>query len=109
MSALLVLGIVGALATAISLWPPERPGFLALALFFVGWLVSELPLHFALLQLGLASLFALEHGVHGVPDAIGLGLVGLTLLGMAHHVRLATETTLVVERALAAGLGRDYH
>ena len=104
-----MLGLVGALLTANSLWPPHWPGSVALGAFFAGWLVSELPLHFALLQLGLASLFAVTGGVHGGADAIGLGLVGLSLLGCAHHVRLATETTIVVERALAAGLGRDYH
>src|SRR5262249_18705488 len=31
------------------------------------------------------------------------------LLGLLHQVRLATATTLVVERALKAGLGNDYH
>jgi acetyl esterase/lipase len=108
-SALLVLGTVGALLTAISLWPPHRPGAIALILFFAGWLVSELPLHFALIQAGLAALFALHDGVHGAADALGLALIGVATLGLLHHVRLATMTTLVVERALAAGLGRDYH
>jgi acetyl esterase/lipase len=108
-TALLVLGLVGAIATAISLWPPHRPGTLALAAFFVGWLVSELPLHTALLELGLAALLALHGGVTTTADWLGLALVGLSLLGLAHHVRLATATTLVIERALAAGLGRDYH
>jgi len=107
-TALLVLGLVSALATVVSLWPPYRPGTVALVAFFVGWLVSELPLHLALLQLGLAGLFALD-GVHGAGDAIGLVLVGMSLLGLAQHVRLATMTTAVIERALAAGLGRDYH
>ncbi|HTJ46260.1 MAG TPA: alpha/beta hydrolase [Kofleriaceae bacterium] len=109
MSALLVLGIVGAALTWISLWPPHRPGFLALTCFFLGWLVSELPLHVALLELGLGGLFAITTGVHGNADAFGLALIGLSLLGMIHHVRLATQTTLVIERALKAGLGRDYH
>lgn len=109
MSALLVLGLCSAVSTWISLWPPQRPGAIALGAFFVGWLVSELPLHVALLQVGLAGLFALDSGVHTRGDAIGLALIGLSLLGLIHHVRLATETTLVIERALKAGLGRDYH
>jgi acetyl esterase/lipase len=33
----------------------------------------------------------------------------MSLLGLIHHVRLATATTAVIERALKAGLGRDYH
>jgi acetyl esterase/lipase len=108
-TALLILGITSAALTAVSLWPPHWPGFLALGAFFAGWLVSELPLHAALIQLGVASLFVLHGGVHGPADALGLALVGASLLGLAHHVRMATMTTHVIERALAAGLGRDYH
>jgi acetyl esterase/lipase len=108
-SAILVLGLVSAALTWISLWPPHRPGVIALVAFFPGWLVSELPLHVALLELALTALFALHTGLHGNGDWIGLALIGLSLLGLAHHIRLATETTLVVERALKAGLGPDYH
>ncbi len=82
MTALLVLGLVGAALTFVSLWPPHWPGTVALGAFFVGWLVSELPLHFALLQLALASLFATHGGVHGGGDAIGLVLIGLILYAM---------------------------
>src|SRR5262249_39731995 len=108
-TALLVLGIVGATVTATSLWPPYRPGVVAIAAFFPGWLVSELPLHFALLELGLAGLLAITGGVHGTADLVGLALIAASLLVLLPQLRLATAPTLVLERALKAGLGNDYH
>ena len=48
-------------------------------------------------------------GLAGRTGSIGLALIGVALLGLIHHVRLATHTTTLVERALVDGLGRDYH
>jgi acetyl esterase/lipase len=108
-TALLALGIVAAVATAVSLWPPRRPGLAALGAFFIGWLVSELPLHAAAIWVGAAAALSAGGGLAGRTGWIGLALVGLAVLGLIHHVRLATRTTILVERALVDGLGRDYH
>jgi len=108
-TALLALGVAAALATAVSLWPPRRPGFAAVLAFLVGWLTSELPLHAAAIWIGAAAVMSADGGLAGRAGWIGLALIGGALLGLIHHVRLATRTTLVVERALAGGLGRDYH
>lgn len=106
---LLSFGLVCAVATAVSLWPPHRPGPLAVVAWVVGWLVSELPLHHLVGQTAIATGLALAGGAgHGV-GLLGLAAVGLSTLGLIHHLRLATATTRVVERALATGLGRDYH
>ena len=109
MTALLVLGLACATLVAVSLWPPQWPGTVAVIAFFAGWPVSELPIHAALVVLGLTGLFVVHGGVHGAADVVGLTLCAAALLGLVHHVRLATETTVVIERALKAGLGRDYH
>jgi hypothetical protein len=95
-TALLVLGIVSAALTAISLWPPHRPGAVALIAFFLGWPVSELPLHAAIVEVALAIAFATHTGVSTPADGVGLALVGASLLGLIHHVRLATATTQVI-------------
>jgi acetyl esterase/lipase len=108
-TALLVLGLTCATLVAISLWPPQWPGTVAVIAFFMGWPVSELPIHTAMLEVGLVGLFVQHGGVHGAADGVGLALCGVALIGLVHHVRLATQTTIVMERALKAGLGRDYH
>ena len=102
-------GLACALATAISLWPPHRPGVAAVGAWLVGWLVSELALHHLILQLVVGSFLIAAGGLGDLVGAIGAVALGLSLLGLVRHVRLATETTRVVERGLADGLGRAYH
>src|SRR5262245_53175985 len=102
-------GIGCALATAISLWPPHRPGFAAVGAWLVGWLVSELALHHFVIQLVVGAFLVAAGGVDELIGLVGVVGLGSPLAGLASHVRMATATTRVVERGLAAGLGRAYH
>ncbi len=102
-------GLVCAALTAISLWPPHRPGVAAVGAWLVGWLVSELPVHHLAFQLGVGAALIAGGGLGTTFGAVGAAALGLSLLGLIRHVRLATASTRVVERGLADGLGRDYH
>jgi acetyl esterase/lipase len=105
---LLICGLVFAVLTANSLWPLRRPGSLGLVLFFPSWLVSELPLHFAALQLGVVAFLGFSGGIDLWPGRIGLVLTAFGVAGMLRHARMASETALLVERGLKGGLGPDY-
>ncbi|HVK73077.1 MAG TPA: alpha/beta hydrolase [Kofleriaceae bacterium] len=106
---LCVYGLACALATLISLRPPMKPGAVALGGFFIGWLVSELPLHHIALQLGIGVFLVATGGLSEWPGWIGLVALMLSLLGLRRHLILAARTTQAVERGLQQTLGRDYH
>ncbi|MCL4226073.1 MAG: alpha/beta hydrolase [Myxococcales bacterium] len=106
---LFALGVSCAAAVAVSLWPPQRPGVLALAVWPVGWLVGELPLHAIVLWTGAGAALAVGGGVEAWPGWVGAGALALALLGLRHHLALAAGTTPAVEQGLVEALGRDYH
>lgn len=108
-TALFVLGAVAASAIALTLWPPRRPAVVAFAAFLIALPITELPVHAALVLIATTVPLALGGALATTTGLVGLALVLAGLLGLLHHVRLATHTTAVVERALKAGLGRDYH
>lgn len=105
---LFVIGIVAALLTINSFWPPRRPATLALAGFFANWLCTEAPFHIIAAELATAAVVI---GLGGLEQPIGFaGLVLLVLaaLGLAYHHRLAGGAWTIVEHALVSSLGRDY-
>ena len=102
-------GVLCALATAISLWPPHRPGFAAVGAWLIGWPISELALHHLVLQLLIGAFLLASGGLEAWVGWIGVAGLALSAFGLGHHLRLATDTTRLVERGLVAGLGRDYH
>jgi acetyl esterase/lipase len=106
---LFCLGLSCATVVALSLWPPQWPGFVALAVWPVGWLVSELPLHQLALWSGGGAAVAAAGGLAEWPGWIGAGALLLGALGLRHHLVLAARTTQAVEHALGDALGRDYH
>ena len=83
---LFVLGATFAVLTAISHFPPQRFGTLALAGWFVGWLVGELPVHHLILQTALV-IWAIAGG--GLDAPIGWAGLGLAALSVAGLVLLA--------------------
>lgn len=102
-------GLACALATAISLWPLHRPGVAAVGAWLVGWLTSELAIHHLVGQVAIGTALAATGGLSRAVGALGLAALVLSMLGLFRHLRLATDAVRVVERGLAAGLGRDYH
>ena len=106
---LLLLGLLFAALTAISLWPPRRPGSVAFAAWFVCWVHSELPIHLALLEIGVATGAVVGGALTAWPGWVGLALTAASVIGLARHVRYANATTETVERGLAETLGGNYH
>jgi acetyl esterase/lipase len=105
----LLLGAIAAGAIGLSLWPPHRPGIAAFGAFLIGWPITEAPFHVALAMLATTAPLVAAGALAETRGLVGLALVLTGLLGLVHHVRLSTHTTAIVERALQAGLGRDYH
>jgi acetyl esterase/lipase len=102
---LFVLGLIFAVLTAISHFPPQRFGTLALAGWFVGWLVGELPVHHLILQVALV-IWAIAGGGLGAPIGwAGLGLAALSVAGLVQHLRYALRTEELIDDALRVGLG----
>lgn len=106
---LFAFGLVCALAAVISIAPPRWPGVATVAMWPVGWLVSELPLHHLALQLGVGAALALAGGAAAWPGWVGGAALLLSALILRRHLIAAARTTGLVERALREALGRDYH
>ncbi len=102
-------GLACALAAAISIAPPRRPGFATLLAWPIGWLMSELPLHQLVLQLGTATVLIVLGALRAWPGWVGLAGVGLAAMVLRHHLILAARTTAIVERGLRDCLGAGYH
>jgi len=105
---LFALGCAFAALTAISHIPPQRPGTFALVGWFFGWLTSELPLHHLILQLVVVGWAVAAGGLAEPIGWLGLGLAGLSMVGLVVHVRNALRTTELIDDALAVGLGPDH-
>lgn len=105
---LFALGLGFAALTAISYFPPQRFGTLALAGWFPGWLVSELPVHHLIVQLALVGWAIAGGGLAEPIGWLGLGLAGVSTAGLVQHVRYALRTEELVDDALAVGLGADH-
>ena len=106
---LLAVGLVAAVAALISIAPPRWPGAATVAAWPIGWLTSELPLHAALAQAGLAIALVAAGGASAWPGWVGLGGLAIGLAAAYYHLGQAAASTIIVERALIDALGRDYH
>jgi acetyl esterase/lipase len=97
---LLVFGLSAAAAVALSLWPPRRPGTLALAVWPIGWLVGELPLHHLAFQCGAGAVLVAADAPAAPAGWIGLAALALSIAGLRHHVVLAARAPRVIDDAL---------
>ena len=104
----LISRAAGAAITGVSLRPIGRFGPLAPFEFAVGVPTSEMPLHVAALRGGLALLGARRGGLRGWRGAAGVALAGASAAGLWRLHRLGQESEVVLEQALARGLGADY-
>jgi len=106
-STLFVVGLVFAVLTAISLRPPYRPGTIALAAWLPAWLVTELPVHFAVALVGVTATMIATGALAAPIGWAGLTLAGLALAGLTVHVRNALRAAALVDDALITGLGAE--
>jgi acetyl esterase/lipase len=104
----LLAGAAGAAATAAALRPPDRFGLAAPLEFVAGVPVSEMPLHTGAAQAALGLVLARGGGLRGVGGALGLGLGAASAAGLWRLYRDAHASVLVLEQALADGLGPGY-
>ena len=102
---LLVFGLISALFTR-NAWRPFRfHPLIGMASFFPGWLVSELPFHHILWQLGVVTVLALLGALSTPVGLVGLGLCAASWGGLlACHVQ-ALSTQEAVDKAITEGLG----
>lgn len=105
---LFAVGLGFAVLTAISHYPPQRFGTLALAGWVVGWLFGELPVHQLILQVAIVAWAIAGGGLDAPIGWVGLGLSLLSVAGLVQHVRYALRTGELVDDALAVGLGADH-
>jgi acetyl esterase/lipase len=94
-----------AVFTAISLWPPRRPGFLIPVTFFSAWLTSELTVWHLVWQPIVAIVFVAAGALESWPGWLALALLGVSWAGLAARLVVAGRTDRVFERALADALG----
>jgi acetyl esterase/lipase len=105
---LFALGLTFAALTAISHFPPQRFGTVALAGWVVGWLVGELPAHHLILQIALVVWTVAGGALEEPIGWAGLGLAALSIAGLVVHLRYALRTEELVADALRVGLGDDH-
>jgi acetyl esterase/lipase len=98
----------GAAAVAAALRPVGRFGPLGAPEFVVGVPTSEMPLHAAALQGGMALLGARKGGWRGWRGALGTGLWAASAAGLWRLHRDAAASAEVLEEALVDGLGASY-
>lgn len=104
----LISRAAAAAITGVSWRPPGRFGRLAPFEFVVGVPTSEMPFQVAALQGGLALLGARGGGWRGWRGAAGLALTGASAAGLWRLHDAARASEVVLEQALARGLGDDY-
>jgi acetyl esterase/lipase len=105
----LVTTALAALCTLFALAPPRpRRSSPSNVSYWLGFLVNELP--FVVFYWLLAStLLAIGQGDLSTPVGwVGLGLAGVTTIGLMVVVLRALRTGLAVDQALTAGLGADW-
>lgn len=88
--------------------PIYRPGTLALASFFAGWLTKELALHHIAWQMVATLIFVALGALDHWPGWVALGVAPLSWSGKWWLHRQSLRTPEVVEQALRAGLGANY-
>jgi acetyl esterase/lipase len=77
--------------------------------FFAGWLTSELALHHIAWQVATTVLFIRGGALHGWPGKLGLIIAIGSWIGLWRCYWRARDAEAVMEGALRAALGTDYH
>ena len=106
--ALLVVGIICGLLTAIGLRPPRRPDLLATLSFFPGWLTSELPYHLLAAEVAATAALVGLGALEGPVGWVGLAVSLVSCAGLILIIRRSPRAGAEVERALREGLGDGY-
>ena len=104
----LAVSVWGALFTWVAIRPPQRPRWLNVAVFFAGWLTSELALHHVAWQLVATLAFALAGALSAWPGWLGLAITLASWAGLFASLRAGRRADAVVERSLVEVLGPDY-
>ena len=107
-TAFLVVAIIGALLTINAYRPLVRWGPLSIFVFFAGWIVSELPLHRIVWQLGLTGFFVWQGALDGWQGWAALAIIAASWFGHWYLVVEANKARDITEDALREALGDDY-
>ena len=106
--AFLCFAVLSALFTLNAYRPLFRRGRLAIATFFAGWLVSELPLHQAAWQGIIAIGFVLEGALVQWPGRLALIVVVCSIAALLYLLVAARDAARLATLALEQGLGNGY-
>jgi acetyl esterase/lipase len=104
---LLLWGLICAAGVAVSIWPPYRPGTVAVLVWPVGWLISELPLHQLAVQLGVGAALIAAGGLDGIEGWIGVAGLVFAAAGLRQHLVWAGRAPAAITRALDETFGRE--
>jgi acetyl esterase/lipase len=104
------LGVsVFGLALTLNAYRPLRIEVASIFTFFSGWLTSELPVHAIVWQAAATVIFAVLGAFHHLAGWSGLGLTLASWVGLANLARQGAQAGGVMDAALDAGLGPDWH
>ncbi len=107
-TAFLVLSVLGLLLT-LNAWFPRRCGsLLAAPSFFAAWPTTELAPQFLVIQVVGAVVLVWAGALDGAAGYAALVLAIVSWAGLVGIARQAARSFVVVDRALAAGLGSGY-
>jgi acetyl esterase/lipase len=107
-TAFLVLSVLGLLLT-LNAWFPRRCGsLLAAPSFFAAWPTTELAPQFLVIQVVGAIVLVWAGALDGAAGYAALVLAIVSWAGLVGIARQAARSFVVVDRALAAGLGSGY-
>jgi acetyl esterase/lipase len=101
----LAVSLVGAAFTVSGLLRVRRLGYLTFPYFMAGWLTSELALHHIMWQLLATGVFVVLGALEAWPGRLGLGITGLSWVGLLWAHLRAAPSGAVVREALREGLG----
>jgi acetyl esterase/lipase len=96
---LFVFGLLCATFAAISLRPPRWPGTVALAVWPIGWLIGELPIHHFAMWSAVGAGLVITGGLSDWPGYVGAGALALGLIGLRQHIVYAAAVDDAIERA----------
>ena len=102
--AYLIVSVAALCFTLNALRPIRRPGSVALASFFAGWLTDELALHHLCIQIALAIVFASLGALSDWPGWIGLATAHFSWVGLLISHKKSRHARRVLETALHEGL-----
>jgi acetyl esterase/lipase len=97
---LFAFGLHCAIFAAVSLRPPRWPGTVALAVWPIGWLVGELPLHHVALWCAAGAVLVITGGLGAWPGYVGLAGLALGHVGLRQHLVHAAAALDCIDRGL---------